>query len=173
MIKLSSYHCDLHSEKVVQLFRAIYPVWSERQYSKMAYRETHPLHVKTLLAVDLENIVGQINIFRICGECTVGNVGYHVHPTWQRKGIGSLLLKTLLAESTTVSGLTEGLVVQTSADNVAALTLARNAGFINTPKSLIYKHSNRLKFSQIDNGCCLYLPFDELQSISQRANATI
>jgi RimJ/RimL family protein N-acetyltransferase len=150
------YASRTHRKKVIRLFAAIYPQWPEAECRRMAYDEKQPHHRLTLLAMHHETPVGQINLFSIDPDQRLGNIGYHVHPNWQRKGVGSLLLNKA---GVMIDGhFQDGVVVQTTTDNVGSISLARKAGFAEAPDDLLARHSCWLKLLRLANGLCLHLP---------------
>lgn len=161
------YVSSAHRKKVIRLFAAIYPQWPEAKCRRMAYDEKQPHHRLTLLAMRHETPVGQINLFSIDPDQRLGNIGYHVHPDWQRKGVGSLLLTKA---GVSMEGLfQDGLVVQTTADNAGSICLAREAGFTQAPDDLLKRHARWLKLSGSADGVCLYLPKEKKLGIASLA----
>jgi RimJ/RimL family protein N-acetyltransferase len=161
------------SAPVKDLLSAIYPDWLPAQWERMCYDEGLPLHLQTLLALYDETPIGQINIFRVAENARLGNVGYHVHPDWQRRGIGSLLLCS--AWSTIASAFEDGLVIQTRKSNAASVALATKAGFSPIAPELVAKYSASLKFAAAVDGVCLHhrstrkAPTNELKQSAERA----
>lgn len=150
------YENKLHRKGVIDLFAAIYPQWSVPECRRMAYDENQLCHRLTLLALRGKRAVGQINLFSIDPHHRLGNLGYHVHPRFQRRGLGALLL---LRVAPALEGLfQEGLVVQTTAENTASIGLACKAGFLPAPEELLGRSAHWLKVTRMESGRCLYLP---------------
>jgi len=140
---------------VAKLFSAIYPDWEEMQCARMAYDENHSLHVVTLLALKDELPVGQINLFKVGKSAELVNVGYHVHPRWQRKGVASLLLSQIL--ETRADSFNDGFVIQTNEWNIPSKALAIKSGFLPATELLITAYRSHLKFLAYDDGVCFHL----------------
>ncbi len=120
----------------------------------MAFDENIPNHLITLLIFSDIELIGQINVFRIKEGGDLANVGYHVHPSFHNNGIGSMLLQSVLNEIKMPS---DGLVVQTTSDNFASISLARKFGFCEVPDEIVNKYRHNLKFNQTSKGVCLHL----------------
>ncbi|GDY25805.1 hypothetical protein AHAT_16950 [Agarivorans sp. Toyoura001] len=155
-MRVVNYNKNRWGAAVADLFASIYPDWDTQQCNRMAYDETHPWHVLTLLAVEGCDLVGQINIFRVGESAEMANVGYHVHPHWHRKGVASLLLSGALAKITNI--FSDGLVIQTNESNIASIALARKLGFVELPKEIFTYYCHSLKFHSVDDGVCFHLP---------------
>jgi RimJ/RimL family protein N-acetyltransferase len=155
-VPIVEYECKRHRESIISLFTAIYPQWSASECRRMAYDENQPRHWLTLLAIQGERAVGQTNLFSLDSHHRLGNIGYHVHPGFQRKGIGSLLLSRV--DPRDINRFKDGIVIQTTTDNHGSIALARKAGFIPAPRSLVKRHGRWLKSTRMSKGVCLHLP---------------
>jgi GNAT superfamily N-acetyltransferase len=155
-MKIVEYDKDRWSDGVRRLFAAIYPDWSQAQCQRMAYDADNPLHVLTLLAVRSGLPLGQINVFRVGKSAELGNVGYHVHPDWRRKGVASLLLCE--AWPRVADRFADGLVIQTNEWNGSSKGFALKAGVVPASEGFIAAHRKYLKFHAYDDGLCFYLP---------------
>ena len=78
-----------------------------------------------ILAQENEEIIGYIGIWTVKDECQINNVA--VHPEHRRKGIGGLLLGTVLA-ATREAGITYW-TLEVRESNQTAIKLYQNAGF--------------------------------------------
>lgn len=139
---------------VAELFATIYPGWDAHQCGRLIYDENHLLHVLTLLAVKDDLPIGQLNIFRVGKTAELGNLGYHVHPRWQRKGVATLLLNEALRKIT--DPFSDGLVVQTTESNNPSKAFAIYSGFTPATELLIASYRNDLKFLAYDDGVCFH-----------------
>lgn len=139
---------------VTKLFSVIYPDWPLSNCARMAYDENHPLHILTLVAVSGGSPIGQINVFSVGESAKLGNVGYHVHPDWQRKGVASRLLAEVLPR---VAGtFKDGLVVQCHESNLASQALAVKFDFKPASDTLVACYRHYLKLLN-DDGVCFHL----------------
>lgn len=149
------YNRELWGDKVRNLFKSIYPNWKPAQWERMVYDENLPLHKITLLAVTDNNLLGQVNVFIVANGADLANVGYHVHPQWHKRGIGSFLLYEVLTR--VHETFEDGLVIQTNESNEASWRLAEKAGFQPASDDLIQKYKMALKFLGEPDGICLHL----------------
>lgn len=154
-LAIEPYISTRHGDSVTKLFADIYPHWSQPTCRRMAYDETRATHALTLLAVLGDRVVGHINVWRVGADQELGNLGYHVHPQGQRKGIGSALLSR--AWPAIANAFADGLVVQTTAANLGSLALATKAGFHAAPPALVEKYGRFLRFRAMAAGVCLHL----------------
>jgi predicted acetyltransferase len=150
MIQVHEYIQAEWTDQVESLFAEIYPQWDPRQCSRMAYPETLPLHVLTLLAVTNNSLIGQLNVFRVGQDTELSNIGYHVHPEWRRHGIASLLLCD--AWTTISSVCKDGMVIQVEKENTASYRLAEHAGFSLADDSLMKRYRKHLRILQSEGG---------------------
>lgn len=142
-------------DDVVTLFTAIYPSWDDAQCERIAYDEHHPAHIMTLLAVADEVAIGQINLFRVGQSLDLVNIGYHVHPLWQGKGIASQLLNEALDRLT--ESFSDGFVIQTNDENIPSKAVAIKSKFTPAPEALIDSYRKHLKFLDLEDGICFHL----------------
>jgi RimJ/RimL family protein N-acetyltransferase len=154
LMKIVDYSKKEMSERVIELFSTIYPNWTMEELNRITYDEDHQLHVTTKIAIINDQIVGQANIFRLLNNPTVANLGYHVHPDYRRRGIG-IKLSTKAMKIAKKSGI-KTIIVQTEADNLGAIILARKLGFEIPPKSFLEENKSGLKIHRLRNGICLY-----------------
>ena len=154
-MKIVEYDKKNWGNAVVKLFSDIYPDWEATQCDRIAYDESHPLHVLTLLAVKDDLPIGQINVFRVGKSAELVNVGYHVSPRWQRKGVASLLLNEVLHKIT--DSFNDGLVIQTNEGNIPSKALAIKSGFVPVTPLLVESYRKHLKFLAYDDGVCFHL----------------
>jgi hypothetical protein len=96
-----------------------------------------------------------MNVFRVGPNCELGNIGYHVHPDWQRKCIASLLLFKTWGEIK--NKFSDGFIVQTSLDNIPSINFATKYGFKKTPGKILDEYSDYLKFKKIKRGISYHL----------------
>ncbi len=115
-----------HAEQVKDLFRAVYPDWEDAVLERMAYDEKHPAHIQTKLAIQNSLVIGQANAFWLDREKRIANLGYHVHPSCQRQGLGRRLARALIAD---LSAEVDYFVVLTTSDNHASQKLCEKLGF--------------------------------------------
>lgn len=133
-MRIIDYTKTKNAEQVRTLFGAIYPEWAETMLDKMLYDEKHPFHIKTKIALENNIIIGQANAFWISKEKGIANIGYHVHPKYQKRGVGYQITKTLIDE---LSKEVNYFVVLTTPDNIASQMLCEKLGFTD-PASEIY-----------------------------------
>ena len=141
-------------EDIYKLFSIIYPDWTIEDVKKMEYDEKNQGNVCTKIAIIDDNIVGQSNVFRLPNNPTIANLGYHVHPDYRRQGIG-FKLSTKVIKISKKSRI-QTIIVQTEADNLGAIVLARKLGFEISPKSFLEENESGLKIHRMKNGICLY-----------------
>lgn len=149
-----TYDSDVHKKKVIHLFNRIYPNWTQDECKRMGYEAERSDHALSLLVVYKHQLIGQLNVFGVCNDCSLGNIGYHIHPEWQRQGVGSALMKNALL--CLGKYYDDGLVIQTTIDNVAAINLAGKFGFSDAPVKMIEKYTRHLKFLSV-GGVCVYI----------------
>jgi len=153
-MKIIDYSKKEMSKGVIELFSSIYPNWTMEELNRIDYDENHQLHVTTKVAIINDQIVGQANIFRLLNNPTIANLGYHVHPDYRRRGIG-IKLSTKAMKIAKKNGI-KTIIVQTEADNLGAIVLARKLGFEIPPKSFVEKIKSGLKMHRLKNSICLY-----------------
>jgi len=76
------------ADAIVKLFQEIYRHWAMENINRAVYDENAPLHVIIKVAVVDDKIVGQANVFRFKNNKSTAHLGFHVHPEYQRQGIG-------------------------------------------------------------------------------------
>jgi ribosomal protein S18 acetylase RimI-like enzyme len=75
------------------------------------------------------DIVGSCQLMRVLDEPDFFYVvGFYIRPGWRGRGWGRELLRLVAKESRALGA--QGLVLTAAPDNVAALTLYKNAGFV-------------------------------------------
>ena len=137
-------------DDIIKLFKEIYPDSSMVDINRAAYDERSPLHVSTKVAVVNDKIVGQANVFCLQHNKNVANLGYHVHPDYQRQGIGQRLAIEVMKDANEKDIKT--IVVQTERDNVAGLKLAEKMGFSEVSKLFIDENMSSLKLCRLKDG---------------------
>ena len=153
-MKIVDYSKEEMGNDIIDLFSSIYPDWAMQDIERMAYDENQQLNVTTKVAIIDDKIVGQANIFRLLNKPTIANLGYHVHPDYERRGI-AFNLSTKALKKARKSGI-KTIIVQTEADNLGAIVLARKLGFEIPPKSFVEKIKSGLKMHRLKNSICLY-----------------
>jgi RimJ/RimL family protein N-acetyltransferase len=153
-MKISDYRKETMCNDIINLFKEIYPDSSMEDIKRAAYDEKSPLHVSTKVAVINDKIVGQANAFYFQHNKTIANLGYHVHPEYQRQGIGQRLATEVMKDAKEKDIKT--IVVQTEKDNVAGLKLAEKLGFSEVSKSLKEENANSLKLCGLKDGVVLH-----------------
>ena len=134
----------------------MYPNWTESQVNKMMYQEENSCHLETKIAHMDGVLVGQANVFRLCKECSIVNLGYHVDREYIQKGIGDALVKSILQDVKDKIDI-EYIIVQTTKNNIGAIKLAQKNGFKDyLCIEEISKYSHLLKYKNVPNGICLY-----------------
>ena len=136
-MKIVDYIKKEMGDDIINLFSSISPNWTMDEVKRMAYDENTPLHVSTKVSIIDDKIVGQANVFRLSNNSTIANIGYHVHPYYQRKGIG-IALASAVMEKAKGWGI-KTIVVQTETSNKAALNLAKKLGFKKPSKTFLEK----------------------------------
>jgi RimJ/RimL family protein N-acetyltransferase len=124
-IRIIEYTNDC-KEAVRALFLDIYPDRPDVA-DRMGYDVETDRHVTTKLARVGEKIVGQAGVFYLKDLPRVAGIGWHVHPKFRRRGIGSLLAKTALAEAGRRG--VKRVIVEAATGNLASIALAKNLGF--------------------------------------------
>jgi len=152
-MEILNYSKDKMGEDIVQLFKEIYPNEPMEHIMRAAYDEGSPLHVVTKVAIVDDRIVGQANIFYLQHNKTMANIGFHVHPKYQRQGIGRTLASKAMKEAKE-KGI-RIIVVQTERDNSAGVQLAEALGFSEVSKVFIDENANGLKLCRLKNGIVL------------------
>jgi RimJ/RimL family protein N-acetyltransferase len=150
MLRAQKYTQALWANRVESLFAQIYPGWGHQQCSRMAYPESLPLHILTILAVREDEVIGQLNVFRVGQDMELTNIGYHVHPAWHRRGVASYLLCQAWSEVSNVYS--DGMVIQAERANIASCRLAEHAGFSVAEDSLIERYRMHLHVLQKEGG---------------------
>ena len=153
-MKIVDYSKKKMGADIIELFSTIYPNWSREDVMRMVYYENQQSDVCTKVAIIDDKIVGQANVFRLPNNSTIANLGYHVHPDYRRRGIG-LKLSSKTIKIAKKSGI-KTIIIQTEADNLGAIVLARNLGFEIPPKSIVEENESGLKIHLLKNGICLY-----------------
>ena len=152
-MKIIDYSKKKMSDSIIELFSTIYPNWDKLEVEKIAYDENNNLHIITKVAKIGNIYVGQANLFKLSNNPAIANLGYHVHPDYRRRGIG-LKLSLKIIEKAKKSGI-KIIVVQTEADNLGAIVLARKLGFEIPPKSFLEENASGLKIHRSRNSICL------------------
>jgi len=142
------------SSKIVILFKKIYPDWSVEDLQRVTYDEKMPLHVATKLAVIDDKIIGQANVFRLQYNSNIANLGTHVHPKYQGKGIGRRFASEVIKEAKK-NGIS-GIVIQTEKDNEVELKVAEKLGFSEASQAFIQENKNHLKLCRMIEGIILF-----------------
>lgn len=156
MLTISNYSKYRDSDSVLRLFVEMYPNWTESQVKKMIYHEENCCHLETKLAHMNGILIGQANVFRLCKECRIVNLGYHVISEYTQMGIGDALVKSILLGVIDKIDI-EYVVVQTTRSNIGAIKLAQKNGFKDyLCVEEISKYSHLLKYKKVHNGICLY-----------------
>lgn len=134
-MKVINYKFKLHAKAVKNLFLAIYP--EEISISeRMCYNEkTCKGHVSTKIAKLNNKIVGQANIFLLKDSKDIANLGYHVHPDFQGKGIGKMLSQEAIKDAKKKK--IKLIIIQTKKLNKNSLALAKKLGFIKPSKKIV------------------------------------
>ncbi|MFC1737215.1 GNAT family N-acetyltransferase [Candidatus Hydrogenedentota bacterium] len=119
-------YANHHQEEIRALFKKIYP---DRPTiaDQMGYDVETARHVTTKLAIIGGKIVGQAGIFYLKDEPGVAGMGWHVHPEFHGRGIGTLVAEVTLAEAKR-RGVTK-MAIQAAVENVASIALAKKLGF--------------------------------------------
>jgi RimJ/RimL family protein N-acetyltransferase len=153
-MKIVDYSKNKMGKDIIKLFSAIYPDLPIEEVQRMEYDENQKSNVCTKVAIIDDKVVGQANVFRLPNNPTIANLGYHVHPSYRRRGIGhKLSIKTMkIAKKSGIKTIT----VQTEADNLEAIILARKLGFGIAPKDFLEENESGLKIHKLRNGICLY-----------------
>lgn len=132
-INIVNYAKAEHAQQVLVLFKEIYPEWDDTLLNYMAYDENHPAHLQTKLAIEAGFVIGQANAFWLDREKRIANLGYHLHPGYQRQGLGYRLAQALIAD---LSNQVDYFVVLTTADNRASQKLCEKLGFTPPPDEI-------------------------------------
>ena len=98
-MKTVDYSKEKMDRDIARLFREIYPGWSEEYIQRALYDEKSPLHVATRVAIVDNRFVGQANVFLLQHNSSIANIGFHVHPHYQRQGIGQRLAIEVMASA--------------------------------------------------------------------------
>jgi RimJ/RimL family protein N-acetyltransferase len=153
-MEIIDYDKNKMSDSVLKLFKEIYPEWPMEDLQRVIYDENIPLHLTTKLAIVNNRVVGQANVFRLQHNKNIANLGTHVHPKFQKKGIGTKLAYEVLKEAK-LHGI-KGVVIQTEKDNKVELRVAKKLGFSEVPQKFIQENKDSLKFCRMKNGMILY-----------------
>jgi RimJ/RimL family protein N-acetyltransferase len=152
-MKIIDFSKNKLGEDILKLFSIIYPDWTIEDVKRMEYEESNQGNICTKIAIIDDNIVGQANVFRLPNNPTIANLGYHIHPDYRRQGIGLKLSKKVM-KIAKKSGI-KTIIVQTEADNIGAIVLARKLGFEISPKDFVEKNESGLKIHKLKKGICL------------------
>ncbi|MCP3967280.1 MAG: GNAT family N-acetyltransferase [Lentisphaerae bacterium] len=135
-IKIIDYHMS-YSEEVYQLFKNIYN--DDIMAQKMTYKDLNmSFHISTKIAIYQKRVIGQSNIF--CKKkLHYANLGYHVAPQFQRKGIGKSLCISALRDA--IKQNFTHFIIQTEKENGPAVKLAKSLGFSKFEAAFIKKHT--------------------------------
>jgi RimJ/RimL family protein N-acetyltransferase len=152
-MKIVDYSKDTMGEDVARLFGEIYPGWSSEDVQRVLYDEKSPLHVATKVAIIKNRAVGQTNVFLLQHKKSIANIGYHVHPCYQRQGIAQRLTLEVIRAAKEKG--VETIVVQTERANIAAISLARKLGFSEASPKFTAENTNCLKLHRLKNGILL------------------
>jgi RimJ/RimL family protein N-acetyltransferase len=153
-MKIVDYSKKKMGKEIIKLFSTIYPDWTIREVRRMEYDENQKINVCTKVAIIDDKVVEQANVFVLLNNPTIANLGYHVHPDYRRRGIGHKLSIKIM-KIAKKSGINT-IIVQTEADNLGAIVLARKLGFAIAPKSFLEENESGLKIRRLRNGICLY-----------------
>ena len=149
MFSLTDYKHAIDAKNTIILFKKIYPDCNDSQLSRIAYDENHVLHYRTKLLYLDNQLIGQVNVFRICLQSDWLNIGYHLDPNFHRKGIGHKMVLESICDIKSV------MVIQTSTVNIASCRTALSLGFAQIlPESIPNVLVPYMKFMNIDNGVC-------------------
>ena len=153
-ILITDYSQKSMGDGIIKLFREIYPDWPIEDVERMAYDENRELHVSTQVAICDDKILGQANVFRLPNDPRIANLGFHIHPDYRRKGIGTGLATTVM-DKAKESGI-KIIVVQTKSTNKAAIGLVKKLGFKKPSIIFLHEYADVLKYRRLENGVCLY-----------------
>jgi RimJ/RimL family protein N-acetyltransferase len=140
-MEIIDYEQKKMSKQIKELFSKIYPNQPEL-VKRMDYDENLKNHIATKVALIGDEIIGQANIFRLIDDNT-GNLGYHVSPDYQNKGIGEKISKEAIAEAKK-KGI-KLLIVRTETNNISSIKLAKKLGFAHPSKEFINKNIKSLQ----------------------------
>jgi RimJ/RimL family protein N-acetyltransferase len=141
-MKIQNYKFKLHSKKIKSLFSSIYPEELTIP-ERMSYNEKScKSHVSTKIAFMGKKIIGQANIFLLKDKKDIANLGYHIHPDFQRKGIGKKLALEAMKEAKRKK--IRLIIVQTKKVNKSSRALAKRLGFVRPSKENL-KEIKKLK----------------------------
>ena len=153
-MEIIDYCKNKMSDWVLKLFKEIYPEWTMEDLQRAIYDENMPLHITTKLAVINNRIVGQANVFHLQHNENVAYLGTHVHPKFQKKGIGTKLASEVIKEAK-LHGI-KGMVIQTEKDNNVEIRVSKKLGFSETSQRFIQENRNSLKFCRMKDGAIFY-----------------
>jgi RimJ/RimL family protein N-acetyltransferase len=142
------------SDSVLKLFKEIYPEWPIADLQRVIYDENMPLHLTTKLAIVDNRVVGQANVFRLQHNKNIANLGTHVHPKFQKRGIGTKLASEVIQEAKS-HGIT-GMVIQTEKGNKVEIRVSKTLGFSEASQRFIQENRNSLKFCRMKDGVIFY-----------------
>ncbi|OVE76489.1 hypothetical protein BVX98_05785 [bacterium F11] len=120
-------------DKIRILFEKIYP-GDVPIAKKMTYDENRKDHVVTKIAMVNGEPVGQANMFRVRNQEDVSYLGYHVHPEFRKKRIGTNLSLAVMREARK-KGI-KRVVIRTHPTNAASISLAKSLGFVEEKKPI-------------------------------------
>lgn len=124
------------SKNIIKLFKIIYPNWSNEELSRVTYDPKNERHISTKIMTLNNEIVGQINAFKLRDK-EFANIGYHVHPKYQRRGIAKELLKKIKKDLK--KNKIKYLIIRTDKENLPSISFAKNQNFIKINKNQIKK----------------------------------
>lgn len=123
------------------------------------YDEKYPSHIKTKVMFEDGDIIGQANAFWISREKGIANIGYHVHPAYQQKGVGYQLTRSLLDD---LSNGVRYFAVLTTDDNISSQRLCEKLGFTHAPDEIRDVITNTDKYKKIPG------PFLRVWAVNER-----
>lgn len=153
-ILIVDYSQKIMSSIIIELFSEIYPDWPIETVERMAYDENQELHVSTRVALCDEKMIGQANVFRLSHDPLIANLGFHVHPDYRRRGVGTRLSNSVMDKAKESSVKT--IVAQTESSNQAAIGLMEKLCFKPSPVIFLRENANGLKYRRLEDGVCLY-----------------
>lgn len=147
-MRITTYTKAKHAGQIKALFRQIYPTWDESMLALLTYDETQALHLRTKLAFESDQIIGQANVFWINPEKGIVNLGYHVNPQYQKRGVGYQLAQSLIDD---LRNEVQYFVVITTTDNLAAQMLCQKLGFTTPSDEIAEMVRDTQKYQKVPN----------------------